>query len=208
MRDLTWKCCLLGALMWVAPAGTINSVWAAEERSPGLGDRLERLEMRLNELAERQEQMMRRFNSPQQERPREMTPRPNVPQERQRQVTPRPNIPQDRQQQMMGRLRERQRALAPLFRDRTRLGAPLPGVMPPAAPDARKAVKDLLGLMILVWIICNILLAIWIFIDIRKRGQGSSFFIALALVAGIPSAVIYSLVRIGDKRDAASEAKS
>jgi hypothetical protein len=42
-------------------------------------------------------------------------------------------------------------------------------------------------------------LAIWIFTDIRKRGEGPAIFIAVALIAGIPSAIIYSLVRIGDK---------
>lgn len=47
--------------------------------------------------------------------------------------------------------------------------------------------------------VCNILLAIWIFTDIRKRGDGPAIFIAIALIAGIPAAIIYSLVRIGDR---------
>jgi hypothetical protein len=46
----------------------------------------------------------------------------------------------------------------------------------------------------------NILLAVWIFTDIRKRGDGHGIFVALALVAGIPTAIIYALVRIGDKK--------
>jgi inner membrane protein involved in colicin E2 resistance len=58
---------------------------------------------------------------------------------------------------------------------------------------------DLARLLFLGCIVCNVLLAIWIFTDIRKRGEGSGIFIALALVAGIPAAIIYSLVRIGDK---------
>ena len=45
-----------------------------------------------------------------------------------------------------------------------------------------------------------ILLAIWICTDIRKRGEGSGIFIALALLAGVPAAIIYTLVRIGDKK--------
>jgi hypothetical protein len=53
--------------------------------------------------------------------------------------------------------------------------------------------------MALWFIVCNILLAIWIFTDSRKRGEGSGIFIALALLAGVPAAIIYSLVRIGDK---------
>jgi len=42
--------------------------------------------------------------------------------------------------------------------------------------------------------------AIWIFTDIRKRGEGHGIFVALALLAGIPTAIIYALVRIGDKK--------
>jgi hypothetical protein len=54
-------------------------------------------------------------------------------------------------------------------------------------------------LVFLGCVVCNVLLAIWIFSDIRKRGEGSGIFVVLALVAGIPAAIIYSLVRIGDK---------
>ncbi len=71
------------------------------------------------------------------------------------------------------------------------------------APMSAKARHDLHGLLCLIFlgaIIFNILLAIWIFTDIRKRGEGSGIFIALALVAGIPAAIIYTLVRIGDKK--------
>ena len=57
----------------------------------------------------------------------------------------------------------------------------------------------MLRLIILACIVCNVLLAVWIYSDIRKRGEGSGIFIALALVAGIPAAIIYSLVRIADK---------
>jgi len=53
--------------------------------------------------------------------------------------------------------------------------------------------------MVLGCILCNLLLAVWIFMDIRKRGEGSGIFVVLALVAGIPAAIIYSLVRIGDR---------
>ena len=55
-------------------------------------------------------------------------------------------------------------------------------------------------IIVILGMICNILLAIWIFTDIRKRGEGSGIFIVMALVAGIPAALIYSLTRIGDRR--------
>jgi len=63
-----------------------------------------------------------------------------------------------------------------------------------------KKLHDFLGLLFLIGMICNVLLAIWIFTDIRKRGEGSGIFIAMALVAGIPAAIIYALTRIGDRK--------
>ena len=63
-----------------------------------------------------------------------------------------------------------------------------------------KKLHDFLGLLFLIGVICNVLLAIWIYTDIRKRGEGSGIFIAMALVAGIPAAIIYALTRIGDKK--------
>ena len=71
------------------------------------------------------------------------------------------------------------------------------------APERAKLLQDISGvvkLMVLGGIIFNILLAVWIYTDIRKRGEGSGIFIALALVAGIPAAIIYALVRISDKK--------
>ncbi len=73
---------------------------------------------------------------------------------------------------------------------------------------AAKKAGDLLGLVLLVCLVCNILLTVWIFTDIRKRGEGSGIFIAMALVAGIPAAIIYSLARIGDKVAAAEKPKA
>ena len=54
--------------------------------------------------------------------------------------------------------------------------------------------------LVLVWLVCNVLLASWIYTDIRKLGQGNGVFIALALLAGFPAAILYALVRIGDKK--------
>jgi hypothetical protein len=72
------------------------------------------------------------------------------------------------------------------------------GALPTATP--MKAVGDLLGLLVIGYIVCNILMAVWIFTDIRKRGEGPAIFVAMALVAGIPAALIYALVRLGDKK--------
>ncbi len=49
---------------------------------------------------------------------------------------------------------------------------------------------------------CHILLAVWIFLDIRKRGEGHGIFIALALLAGFCAAILYALVRLADTKKA------
>lgn len=114
----------------------------------------------------------------------------------------------DRQDQLlrrMGAQRERQGQMAQPPGEHFRHPMPPPGAPaaepqnPPAAKFA-KGLHDTLRLLFLIGIICNILLAIWIFTDIRKRGEGSGIFIAMALVAGIPAALIYALTRIGDKK--------
>jgi hypothetical protein len=108
----------------------------------------------------------------------------------------------ERQEQMMrhvGALQERQGPMPSPGPGNNHLPAPATG---PSAPEVAKVLRgigDMMGLIILVCFLCNILLAIWIFSDIRRRGEGSGIFIVLALVAGIPAAIIYSLVRIGDR---------
>jgi len=87
--------------------------------------------------------------------------------------------------------------------------APVPQTVRPPDPPAEgrgavavrilRGIADVMRLAFLGFLFSNLLLAIWIFSDIRKRGEGSGIFVALALVAGIPAAIIYSLVRIGDK---------
>jgi hypothetical protein len=158
------KSLLALAAAWLMIFGATLPARAADEDRGTIGDRLERLERRLDELTQRQEQMMQRF----------------------------------------GALPERQR---PGFLPRPgRMGGPMAMPLPEGpvpAPAREKAIRDIGGLVALALlgcILCNILLAIWIFTDIRKRGEGPGIFIALALVAGIPTAIIYSLVRIGDKK--------
>jgi len=79
-------------------------------------------------------------------------------------------------------------------------GGPAGMVPRPEAMGHMKKLHDLLGLLFLIGVICNILLAVWIYTDIRKRGEGSGIFVAMALFAGIPAALIYSLTRIGDRK--------
>jgi hypothetical protein len=49
---------------------------------------------------------------------------------------------------------------------------------------------------------CHVLLAVWVFLDIRKRGEGHGIFIALALLAGFCGAILYALVRLADTKKA------
>ena len=54
---------------------------------------------------------------------------------------------------------------------------------------------------VLTWLaVVHILLASWVYSDIRKRGEGHGIFIVLVLLAGIPATIIYALVRIGDSK--------
>ena len=80
-------------------------------------------------------------------------------------------------------------------------GKPMRG---PWQPDKRgtelRCVVGIVRVIVLAWLVCNVLLATWIFTDIRKSGQGHGIFIVLALLAGFPTAILYALVRIGDKK--------
>ena len=54
-------------------------------------------------------------------------------------------------------------------------------------------------IFMLLTIIIHILLAMWVYQDIRKRNRGSGIWIAIALLAGLLGAGVYAVVRIGDK---------
>ncbi len=172
MKSLSWRLSLMAAFAAVTLSGRTTAVFAAEEERGAPADRLERLERRVNEMAQRQEQFMRSFGASQ-----ERQAPPGLPgREGIRPPGPMPgvgNIPQ-----------------------------PMPPMAPPfpGAPNACKKIADLVKLCFFVGFIFNILTAVWISADIRKRGEGSRIFIVLALLAGIPTAIIYALVRIGDKR--------
>ena len=178
MKRLLWRLSLMAAFAALTLSGRTTAVFAAEEERGGSVDRLERLERRVNEMAQRQEEFMRRFGA-QQER---QAP-PVVPgREGMRQPMPMPGVGNGPQP-------------TPPNASFT------PGAPPfPAAPNGLKKIADLMGVCLFVGFIFNILIAVWIFTDIRKRGEGSGIFVALALLAGIPTAIIYALLRIADKR--------
>ena len=173
MKNRFWKLWLMAGFFCLMLFGNRTPVCSADDNRPGPDDRWQRLEGRVNELAARQDQMMRRFGGPQEPQPQMMRP---------------PGGSPDRQGPMP--------AFGP---EDTRLPMSPAGWRPRPGERMVNEVGGLVRLIVLVCILCNILLATWIFTDIRKRGEGSGIFIALALVAGIPAAIIYALVRLGDR---------
>jgi hypothetical protein len=51
---------------------------------------------------------------------------------------------------------------------------------------------------LLLVIIVHILVAVWVYQDIRKRNAGSGIWIVIALLAGLVGVLVYAVVRIGD----------
>ena len=58
--------------------------------------------------------------------------------------------------------------------------------------------KDKYMPLVLLCLVVNILLAVWVYQDIRKRGTGSGIWIVIALIAGLLGALVYAVVRLGD----------
>jgi len=183
MKCLSWRLTLAAACAALTVFGGPRPLRAAEEGRGGSLERLERLEQRVNQMAQQQEQFMRRLGAQMERRaPRDAPLRDRI---RRQGAFPRgPAVGQP----------------TPPRRAPALAASPAPAGPHPAAAKAYKDISGLVGLLLLIGLIFNILLAIWIYTDIRKRGEGSGIFIALALFAGIPAAIIYSIVRIGDKK--------
>jgi len=52
------------------------------------------------------------------------------------------------------------------------------------------------------WAVTNILLTIWVFQDLRKRKGGSGIWLVVTLLCGLLGALVYAVVRLGDKPEA------
>ena len=75
-------------------------------------------------------------------------------------------------------------------------------VLPPAIEGVFWHAMRIAKMGMLVVFACHILLAVWVFLDIRKRGEGHGIFVALALLAGFCGAILYALVRLADVKKA------
>ena len=171
MNNLSWRLSQAAMCAVLTMFGRVTPGFAAEDDRGGPGDRLDRLERSVNEMAQHQEQLMQRLGAA-----------------------------QGRQGPMAGSGRRGLGPPMPPMGGPPAMGVPEPGALPVHPAQGGKAIHDLVGLIFLVALLFNILAAIWIYTDIRKRGEGPAIFIAMALVAGIPAALIYAVVRIGDKK--------
>ena len=64
--------------------------------------------------------------------------------------------------------------------------------------------EEALGLLLGICVIVHILLAIWVYMDIRKLNRGSGIWIVIVLLAGLLGALVYAVVRLGDGRQKGS----
>ncbi len=58
--------------------------------------------------------------------------------------------------------------------------------------------------LLAIFCIVHILVAVWIYQDIRKRNAGSGLWIVIALLTGLLGALVYAVVRLGDNRQTQS----
>ena len=65
--------------------------------------------------------------------------------------------------------------------------------------------KPAAGLFFLACVVVHILVAAWVYKDIRARECGSGIWIAVALLAGLFGALVYAVVRLGDSGKKKSE---
>jgi hypothetical protein len=63
---------------------------------------------------------------------------------------------------------------------------------------AYKPERGGLGVLLLACLVVHILVAVWIYQDIRHRNTGSGIWIVLGLLGGLLAALVYAIVRLGD----------
>jgi len=58
--------------------------------------------------------------------------------------------------------------------------------------------------LLIVFFIVHILMAVWVYKDIRERNRGSGIWIVIALLTGLFGVLAYAVVRLGDTRQTKS----
>ncbi|MEA3224793.1 MAG: hypothetical protein U9Q07_02500 [Planctomycetota bacterium] len=54
--------------------------------------------------------------------------------------------------------------------------------------------------LLLLCLVVHILVAVWVYMDIRKLNRGSGIWIVIALLTGLLGTLVYAIVRLGDGR--------
>lgn len=70
--------------------------------------------------------------------------------------------------------------------------------------QARGMRKDKPHPLLLVVLVVHILVAVWVYMDIRQLNRGSGLWIVIALLTGLLGTLVYAIVRLGDGRMAKS----
>ncbi len=55
--------------------------------------------------------------------------------------------------------------------------------------------------LVIICLVVHILLAVWVYQDIRRRNCGSGIWIVIVLLAGLLGVLPYTIVRLGDSRE-------
>ena len=64
--------------------------------------------------------------------------------------------------------------------------------------------EEAMGVILLICAIVHILVAVWVYTDIRQLNRGSGIWIVIALLTGLLGALVYAVVRLGDGRQKGS----
>jgi hypothetical protein len=60
--------------------------------------------------------------------------------------------------------------------------------------------EEALGLLFLLCAVVHILVAVWVYMDIRQLNRGSGIWIVIALLTGLLGTLVYAVVRLGNGR--------
>lgn len=70
--------------------------------------------------------------------------------------------------------------------------------------DDERECEGLVALLLVICAVVHILVAVWVYMDIRHLNRGSGLWIVIALLTGLLGALVYAVVRIGDGRQKGS----
>jgi len=69
-----------------------------------------------------------------------------------------------------------------------------------AREDGDRNGNGVLGFLLLICGVVHILVAVWVYMDIRQLNRGSGIWIVIALLTGLMGALVYAIVRLGNGR--------